>query len=140
MKKVYGTTQKKLIIAMISKCHFCFYPMHFRNKWNCEFTHTHNDKKLLLVDLPVLHVVGELLLLLLWSSKKLDLVAHGNCYIDDENIAAVLQKTNLDNSFALRNPRAPQANNPIYNSFWTSQVNPNANSLPLTVDLLVAQF
>jgi hypothetical protein len=59
-------------------------------------------------------VVGELLLLLLWSLKKLDLVAHDNCYIaDDENIVVVLQKTNIDNSFAIRNPRTPQANNPI---------------------------
>ncbi len=132
MRKIYGTTQKKLTIAMISKCHFCFYPVHSGNKWNYRFTHTHSDKKLLLVNLPVLHVVGELVQQLLWSWKKLDHVAHGNCYIDDdEDIAAVLRKTNLDNSRSPRNPRAPQANNPIYNSFWTSQVNPNANSLPL---------
>lgn len=127
---------RKLTIALIFKCHFYFYLGHSRNKWNCGFTHTHSGKKLLLVDLLVLHVVGELLLLLLlWSWKELDLATHGNCCIhDDEDFVATFQKTNLDNcSIFLSpcNPRAPQENNPIYNSFWTSQINPNANSFPL---------
>jgi len=97
-EKGLGNNTRKLTIAMISKCHLCFYLMHSRNKWNCGFTHTHNGKKLLLADLLVLHVVGELLLLLLWSWKKLDLAAHGNCCTDDdEDFVATFQKTTLDN-------------------------------------------
>jgi hypothetical protein len=92
-EKGLGNNTRKLTIVVIFECH---YLVHFGNKWNCGFTHTHRGKKFLLVNLPILHVVGELLLLLLWSWKKLDLTAHGNCCIDDdENIVTTLQKKTL---------------------------------------------
>ncbi len=73
-------------------------------KWNCKCTQTCSSK-LLLVDLPLLHVVVKLLLLF-WSRKELDL-AHGNCpYCTEEDMAALLKPL----AFALvpHNPSASQ--------------------------------
>ncbi len=109
-------------------------------KWNCGCTQTRSSK-LVLVDLPLLHVVVELrLVLLLWSRKELDL-AHGNCACctDDKDIAASQKSSQL---LSL----APHKSIPRHkcNSLWSIRSRPNRNFLlprpPLVEQFLVGQF
>ncbi len=99
-------------------------------KSNCGCTQT-RSRKLLLVDLRLLHVVVELLLLrLLWSSKEPDL-AYDNCTccIVDKDIAASQKTLVIALSLAPRKPRASQVD-PNAVSFGASEIDPNAISLP----------
>jgi hypothetical protein len=60
---------RKLTIVVISKCHLHFYLLRFEKRrcvlQKLEFSSAHSNNKLLLIDLPLLHVVVELLLLIL---------------------------------------------------------------------------
>ncbi len=80
-------------------------------KCNCGCTQTRSSGKLLLlVDLPLFHVMVELLmllllLLLLWSRKQLaDLAAHGNCCTNDDeedDITAIQEPLTITLSLSL---------------------------------------